>query len=107
MRPQDYGPSIPIYNRFNRWSRKRFGIDLVEALATSGAVTKSTSIDSTYVKARRTAVKGAKNQAIGPSRGEQATKIHALTDVIGCPFAFMLTGGNTADSPVAPVCRPG
>jgi transposase len=44
----------------------------------------------------------AKNQAIGPSRGGQTKKIHALTDVIGRPFAFTLTGGNTADSPVAP-----
>jgi transposase len=53
--PKDYGPSTTIYNRFNRWSRKRFWIGLVEALAASGAVTKSTSIDSTYVKAHRSA----------------------------------------------------
>ena len=53
--PKEYGPSTTIYNRFNRWSRKLFWIDLVEALATSGAVTKSTSIDSTYVKAQRSA----------------------------------------------------
>ena len=53
--PADYGPSTTVYNRFNRWSRKRFWTELVEALATSGAVTKSTSIDSTYVKAHRSA----------------------------------------------------
>lgn len=53
--PADYGPSTTIYNRFNRWSHKRFWVDLVEALATSGAVTKSTAIDSTYVKAHRSA----------------------------------------------------
>ena len=53
--PMEYGPSTTIYKRFNRWSRKRFWIELVEALATSGAVTKSTSIDSTYVKAHRSA----------------------------------------------------
>jgi transposase len=53
--PKEYGPSTTIYNRFNRWSRRRFWIDLVEALAASGAVTKSTSIDSTYVKAHRCA----------------------------------------------------
>ncbi len=40
--PAEYGPSTTIYNRFNRWSHKRFWVDLVEALATSGAVTKST-----------------------------------------------------------------
>ena len=56
--PKDYGPSTTIYNRFNRWSRKRFWIDLVEALATSGAVTKSPSIDSTCVKAHRSAQGG-------------------------------------------------
>ncbi len=54
--PGDYGPSTTVYNRFNRWSRKRFWTELVEALATSGAVTKSTSIDSTYVKAHRSAM---------------------------------------------------
>jgi len=53
--PPDYGPSTTIYNRFNRWSRRRLWANLVEALATSGAVTKSTSIDSTYVKAHRSA----------------------------------------------------
>jgi len=53
--PSDFGPSTTIYNRFNRWSRKRFWVDLVEALATSGAVTKSTAIDSTYIKAHRSA----------------------------------------------------
>ena len=53
--PKDYGPSTTIYNRFNRWSRRRFWIDLVEALASSGAVIKSTAIDSTYVKAHRSA----------------------------------------------------
>jgi len=53
--PADYGPSTTIYNRFNRWSRKRFWVDLVETLALSGAVTRSTAIDSTYIKAHRSA----------------------------------------------------
>lgn len=50
--PPEYGPATTIYNR---WSRKRFWTDFVDALATSGAVTKSTSIDSTYVKVHRSA----------------------------------------------------
>jgi transposase len=53
--PADYGPSTTVYNRFNRWSRRRFWVGLLEALATSGAVTRSTAIDSTYVKAQRCA----------------------------------------------------
>ena len=56
--PADYGPSTTIYNRYNRWSRKRFWLGLLEALAASGAVTKSTAIDSTYVKAQRSAFGG-------------------------------------------------
>lgn len=53
--PSEYGPATTIYNRFNRWSRRRFWGDLVEALASSGAVTTSASIDSTYIKAHRSA----------------------------------------------------
>ena len=53
--PKEYGPSTTVYNRFNRWSRRRFWVDLVEKLALSGAVTKATSIDSTYIKAHRSA----------------------------------------------------
>jgi transposase len=56
--PAEYGPSTTVYNRFNRWSRRRFWVELLEALATSGAVTKSTAIDSTYVKAQRSAFGG-------------------------------------------------
>ena len=53
--PAEYGPSTTVYNRFNRWSHKLFWLRLLEAMAIAGAVTKSTSIDSTYVKAQRSA----------------------------------------------------
>lgn len=59
--PPDYGPSTTIYNRFNRWSHRGFWLKL-DALVDTGAVTKSTSIDSTYVKAQRAAF-GAKGGA--------------------------------------------
>ena len=41
--------------------------------------------------------RGARAQAIGPSRGGQTTKLHALTDVVGRPYAITLTPGNVAD----------
>lgn len=68
--PPEYGPSTTIYNRFNRWSRRRFWVNLVEALAASGAVTRSTSIDSTYVKAHRSAHggKGGRKRKTSASR---------------------------------------
>ena len=50
---------------------------------------------------RPTAEKGARSQAIGPSRGGQTTKVHALTDTIGRPYAFELTAGNVSDAKAA------
>jgi transposase len=46
--------------------------------------------------------RGAKAQAIGPSRGGQTTKVHILTDVVGRPFKLMVTPGNVSDVTVAP-----
>ena len=46
--------------------------------------------------------RGAQAQAIGLSRGGQTTKVHALTDVLGRPFALTLTPGNVSDITVAP-----
>ena len=41
--------------------------------------------------------RGERKQAIGRSRGGRTTKIHALTDGLGRPVAFLLTGGQAAD----------
>jgi transposase len=56
--PAEYGPSTTIYNRFNRWSRRGFWLKLLDALVETGAVARSTAIDSTYVKAQRAAFGG-------------------------------------------------
>lgn len=56
--PAEYGPSTTVYNRFNRWSRRRSWDRLLEALAACDAVPKSTAIDSTYIKAQRAAFGG-------------------------------------------------
>ena len=74
--PPDYGPSITIYNRFNRWSHRGFWLKLLDALLDAGAVMKSTSIDSTYVKAQRAAF-GAKG---GARRKRSAARV-----VVGPP----------------------
>ena len=36
------------------------------------------------------------------SRGGWTTKVHALTDVIGRPYALTLTAGNVSDIKAAP-----
>jgi transposase len=56
--PSEYELSMTIYNRFNRWSRRGFWLKLLEALVDAGAVTRSTAIDSTYIKAQRSALGG-------------------------------------------------
>ena len=68
--PAEYGPHTTVYNRFNRWARRRFWLKLLEALVASGAVTKSTSMDSTYIKAQRSAFggKGARGRRLSGRR---------------------------------------
>ena len=61
--PREYGPATTIYNRFNRWSNRGFWLKLLDALLDAGAVTRSTSIDSTYVKAQRAAFGGKRGLA--------------------------------------------
>lgn len=60
--PPVYGPYTTIYNRFNRWSRQGVWSDIFYALTGVRDVV-SGAIDSTYVKAHRSAA-GAKG---GPS----------------------------------------
>src|SRR5690606_26468295 len=56
--PAEYGPHTTVYNRFNRWSRRRLWTGMLEALVEAGAITRSTSVDSTCVKAQRAAFGG-------------------------------------------------
>ena len=56
--PPDYGPHTTIYNRFNRWSRRGFWRGMLAALAEAGWVAESAALDSTYVKAHRSAQGG-------------------------------------------------
>jgi len=53
--PAAYGPRTTIYNRFNRWSRRGFWRAMLTALAKSGWAAEAAAIDSTYVKAHRSA----------------------------------------------------
>jgi transposase len=57
--PEAYGPPTTIYNRYNRWSQRGIWQRLFEKIAASGPVPRELSIDSTHVKAHRSAA-GAK-----------------------------------------------
>ena len=53
--PAEYGPPTTIYNRFNRWSRRQLWSRILDALVARGVLALSASIDSSYVKAHRSA----------------------------------------------------
>ncbi|MDI6029569.1 IS5 family transposase, partial [Corticibacterium sp. UT-5YL-CI-8] len=102
--PAEYGPAKTVYNRYHCWSQRRIWHRIFEKMAASGPVPEELSIDSTHVKAHRSA-QGSKGgpwtQAIGTSRGGRTSKIHALADDRGRPVAFALTPGNVADISMA------
>src|ERR1700680_2520611 len=68
--PPEYGPYTTIYNRFNRWSRQGVWTDIFYALTGSTGMVGTMSIDSTHIKAHRSAA-GAKG---GPSITRSAAR---------------------------------
>ena len=53
--PPGYGPHKTLYNRFIRWSRLGVFARIFAALAAGGGVPERLMIDSTHLKAHRTA----------------------------------------------------
>jgi transposase len=56
--PDQYGPRKTLYNRFVRWADKGIWVRLFEALAHSGGPALQLMIDSSAVKAHRSAAGG-------------------------------------------------
>lgn len=56
--PPEYGPPTTIYNRFTRWARRGVWENLFRHLAARGRATQTQMIDSTHVKAHRSASGG-------------------------------------------------
>jgi transposase len=53
--PPEYGPPTTIYNRFVRWAERGVWERLFRELAGRGRSTQTQMIDSTYIKAHRSA----------------------------------------------------
>lgn len=71
--PSDYGPRTTVYNRFNSWSQRGFWRAMLADLARAGWSGEAAAIDSTYVKAHRSA-QGGKG---GPKRRLSARRVVA------------------------------
>lgn len=56
--PPEYGPRKTLYNRFVRWAEKGIWHDLFVALADAGGPPSQTLIDSSAVRAHRSAAGG-------------------------------------------------
>ena len=65
--PPAYGPATTIYNRYDRWSAQGLWNKLFARLAAAGNIPDELSIDSTHIKAHRSAA-GSK---AGPSAGDR------------------------------------
>src|SRR5271155_4568543 len=100
--PPEYGPPTTIYNRFVRWAERGVWERLFRELAKRGRSAEVQMIDSTHIKAHRSA-SGAKrgSAAIGRSRGGRNTKIHAIADAKGRLLSILLSGGEAHDCPPA------
>jgi transposase len=85
--PAQYGPPTTIYNRWNRWSQRGVWRKLLAAVASQGPVPELGHLDSTYVKAHRSA-HGAKG---GPRRKRSGARA-AAKPPRSMPFATSSAG---------------
>ena len=69
--PAAFGPPTTIYNRFTRWSSRGIWQRMFERMAAAGPVPEELSLDSTHVKAHRSAqtIKGGLGRKRSASRG--------------------------------------
>jgi transposase len=98
--PTGLGIWRSVFNRFVSWSR--FDVwEKMLAHVSAKADLENVCIDSTVVRAQACAAGAANSnavaEALGRSRGGFSCKIHALTDALGLPVRFILTGGQAAD----------
>ena len=100
MLPSRFGAWNSVFKRFSRWCRLGIWNKLHLALSLEADL-QHVCIDSSIIRAHACAAgaahSSASEEALGRSRGGFGCKIHALTDALGLPIRFILTGGQTAD----------
>jgi putative transposase len=69
--PRDYGPHKTIYNRFVRWSRLGVFNKIFDALARKAGKPRRLMIDTTHLKAHRTAASLLKKGLFPDASGAQ------------------------------------
>ena len=100
--PEKYGSFDTIRRRFPRWSANGAFRKLFFSIASKAPKKSIAMIDSTTIKAHRTASSMACDQnprEIGRSAGGLTTKIHMLATTEKIPLDFTLTPGQAGDAP--------
>lgn len=75
--PAAYGPPTTIYNRYHRWSQRGIWARIFAAMASAGPVPIELALDSSHVKAHRSAAGGKRGNLRKRSAGravEERTK---------------------------------
>ncbi len=65
--PAAYGPPTTIYNRFNRWSHRGIWQRIFAILVAAADIPEDLTLDSTHVKAHRSAAGGKGGRKFKPS----------------------------------------
>jgi len=77
--PPEYGPPTTIYNRFVRWAERGVWERLFRELAARGRSTETQMIDSTHVKAHRSASGAKRGSTSRPLVARAAAAIRKST----------------------------
>ena len=70
--PAEYGPKKTLYNRYVRWAAKGIWVGLFQALAQADGPPDQSLLDSSAVKAHRSAAGGKGGRKIKPSAARAA-----------------------------------
>ncbi len=98
--PPSQGQWNSVFKRFSRWCA--YGVwEAIHKQCIHLPDLQTVFIDSTVNRAHACAAgaanSNAEDEALGRSRGGFSTKIHAITDALGNPLDFLLTGGQASD----------
>ncbi len=106
--PADYPKWRSVYTRWRRWVQQKLWAEVLSFLAKEHDE-EAYAVDATYVRVHAHGTHGRGGyaaQAIGRSRGGLTSKIHLLTDALGYPVRFVVTGGERNDITQAPALLP-
>lgn len=106
--PREFPNWRSVYTRWRRWVRQRVWAQVLAQLVVDHD-REAYAIDATYVRvhAHGTRARGGYHaQAVGRSRGGLTSKVHLLTDALGYPVRFVVTGGERNDVTQAPALLP-